>query len=101
MSFTRVVVLALALTHAVGLAEQVRRDNCEEECRDDGCEDDCTPGDTSTCCCHSGIAQLLGVTHQIVAKLELPIVVATLECGQRVHESPDPRAILHVPKRTA
>ena len=95
----RIIVLALALTHAVGLTEQVMRATCEQLCRDDGCGDDCTPCEPSACRCHgSATTPLLDITNQVIAKVETPIAVAPCERTRRAHASPDPREILHVPR---
>jgi hypothetical protein len=100
VSVTRIIILTLALTHAAGLAELVRRATCEAECRDDGCKDDCGPGEAG-CACHCpGAAQLVAVsTPQLAAKIDIPMVVAPAIRSVRTYASPDPRDILHVPRR--
>jgi len=100
--FARVIVLALALTHAVGLAEEVRRDVCAAECEDDGCATDCGPLEADCeCHCPAG-AQLVGTAvFELVSTIDPPPMFTTFEGGQRAHASPDPREILHVPKRVA
>lgn len=98
MPFARILVFALALTHAVGLADLVMEDGCEEMCNDDGCGQDCLPGLACRCHCPSAMP-LLGGSVQTIAKLSAPprdLVPASAE--QRMHASPDPREILHVPK---
>ena len=98
MQLARIAVLALALAHAVGFAEQVRRVACEEECRDDGCEDHCGPSEPS-CRCHAPAAsQLVAPAAVLVSTLDAPIVLARLDSVDRAHASPDPREILHVPR---
>ena len=81
MSVARIIVFALALTHAVGLADLVIGDSCEEQCTNDGCGKDCLPGLACRCHCPSAMPVLNGGI-QAVAKLSTP------------------REILHVPKRT-
>ncbi len=97
MPFARVLVLALALTHAVGLADIVLGDACEEACDDDGCGKDCLPGVACRCHCPSGMPAL-GSRLQAVAKLDTPRVIAPCGYDQQEHMSPDPREILHVPR---
>lgn len=93
----RIFVFALALTHAVGLADLVMGDACEERCVDDGCGKDCPPG--PACRCHGASAMsLLGGGIQTIAKMPTPREIAPFSVEQRMHASPDPREILHVPK---
>jgi hypothetical protein len=95
--FARILVFALALTHAVGLAELVLGDACEETCKDDGCGKDCLPG--TACRCHAPSA-----VPAIASDAPRPATVvgplAALACAyeQRAHASPDPREITHVPR---
>ena len=92
MSFARVVMLALALVHGVGLAEQVRRATCAEACDDDddGCPDGCGPSEAS-CRCHAPAAI-------VVSYVDAPVAVVALDAEARAHASPDPLEILHVPR---
>ncbi len=96
MSFARILVFALALTHVVGLADLVLGDECEELCQYDGCGKDCLPG--SPCRCHCPSAMPALSTLKAVAKIETPKPVAVCAYDQHAHVSPDPREILHVPK---
>lgn len=101
VTLARVIVIALALTHAVGLAEAARRATCEEACHDDdGCEDDCGPGEASSCRCHGpSAAQLIGAPVAQVSNADAPVArVAARDAGDRMHGSPDPLEILHVPR---
>lgn len=97
----RALLLVLALLQATGLAEVVRRQACAAECRDDGCKDDCTPGsDAPACPCHCPSSATMTPPAIAVARLPVPsehtpVVFARAD---RVHGSPDPREILHVPK---
>ena len=98
MLFARVAVLALALAHGVGLAEQVRRATCAETCDADGCEDGCGPTEPS-CRCHApAAAQLVAPAAITVSYVDTPVAVAAIGAGARAHASPDPREILHVPR---
>lgn len=90
-------MFALALIHAVGLADLVMDDSCAEVCSDDGCGDDCLPGVACRCHCPSTMP-LLGGSVQAVAKLTPPRDIGPTSAEQRAHASPDPREILHVPK---
>jgi hypothetical protein len=95
--FARVLVFALALTQAVGIADLVLGDACEDACKDDGCGKDCLPG--LACRCHCPTAMpALGAHLQVVAKLDTPHVVASCTYDQQAHASPDPSEILHVPR---
>jgi hypothetical protein len=98
VSVTRILVFALVLTHVVGIADLVIDDACEETCDDDGCGSDCLPGLACRCHCPSTMP-LLGGGAQVIAKLATPHNLAPLVDDQRMHASPDPREILHVPRR--
>jgi hypothetical protein len=97
VSVARIIVFALALTHVVGLADLVMEDGCEEVCNDDGCGDDCLPGLACRCHCPSAMP-LLGGGIKIAAKISTDSI-APFDTDQRMHASPDPREILHVPRR--
>jgi hypothetical protein len=98
VTFTRIVVLALALTHAVGIAELVRRAACEAECADDGC-DDCGPNETG-CACHCPAApQVMNTGTVAVVAIARTTSAITVAPRDRTHASPDPREILHVPRQ--
>jgi hypothetical protein len=98
----RALVIVLALAHAVGLADLLVRDSCEEICREDGCETDCVPGQEHACRCHCpSTMPLLGGKAQAIAKVDTPILLAPGEHLRRLHANPDPREILHVPKLDA
>jgi hypothetical protein len=101
VSVPRVLLLILALLQATGIAELVRRQVCETECRDDGCKNDCTPGDDAPSCpCHCPSSS--SMTPPAIACVVQPVptegTVVDFEHNDRVHRSPDPREILHVPK---
>lgn len=98
MSFARVAVFVLALTHVVGLADLVLEDACEETCDDEDCSTDCIPGLACRCHCPSAVP-LLGSSPQTIAKLAPTQSTVPFSIDERIHESPDPREILHVPKR--
>lgn len=100
MSFARVIVFALALIHAVGLADLVMDDACEEVCTDDGCGDDCLPGVACRCHCPTAMSAL-GAVAQTAAKIPNPREVTAFSDEQRMHASPDPLEILRVPKHAA
>jgi hypothetical protein len=96
----RVLLLVLALTHATGLAEVMRRMACEVECRDDGCDNDCVPGDAPSCPCHCpGMQSQL--PPAVVAVVIAPATQAAVpfDSDDGLHQSPDPREIAHVPRR--
>ncbi|MGE0403157.1 MAG: hypothetical protein AB7T06_41000 [Kofleriaceae bacterium] len=97
MSVARIIVFALALTHAVGLADLVLDDACAEECADDGCTD-CLPGVACRCHCPSAMP-LVEYGAQSVASMLTPSDIVPSAVEQRMHASPDPREILRVPKR--
>jgi hypothetical protein len=98
------LLLALALLHAAGVIELVRRATCEAACKHDGCDRDGTPGDdTPQCPCHGA-----SVTAAAPATIEVgtpaPATQAaeiSFEAVNRRHASPDPRDILHVPRLDA
>lgn len=96
MAFARIMVFAIALTHAVGLADLVMQDDCEEACSDDGCTD-CMPGVACRCHCPSVMPALGGT--QIASRVSPPPEISRAAFTERVHANPDPREILHVPKR--
>jgi hypothetical protein len=95
--FARVVVFVLALTQAVGLADLLLGDACEEACNDGGCSSDCLPG--LACRCHCPSAMPMQEAGVQVARRTPPREVAPGAAVERMHASPDPREILHVPKR--
>jgi hypothetical protein len=101
VSLPRALLLVLALAHATGMAEAMRRQTCEAECRSEGCDNDCTPGNDSPACpCHCPSFQT-----------QLPSLIATIaiapatqaappfDSDDGIHQSPDPREISHVPRR--
>jgi hypothetical protein len=98
--FARILVFALALTHAVGLADIVFGDACEESCDADGCGKDCLPGATCRCHCPSTMP-VLSAHPQAVAKVDPPTLLTAYAYDQQAHASPDPREILHVPRLVA
>jgi hypothetical protein len=98
VSFARIIVFALALTHAVGLADLVLEDACEDVCSDGDCGD-CVPGVACRCHCPSAMP-LLGGDAQAAAAVPPPPEIGTVPVEQRMHACPDPREILHVPKRS-
>jgi hypothetical protein len=97
VSFARIIVFALALTHVVGLADLVVEDGCEEVCNDDGCGTDCLPGLACRCHCPSAVP-LLGASVVTSARLDSDKTQGPIEAVQRMHANPDPLEILHVPK---
>lgn len=98
MPFVRIIIIALALTHAVGVADLVMEDGCGEMCSDDGCGKDCLPGLACRCHCPSAMP-LVGGGIQTIAKVTPPHrEIAPAGAEQRMHASPDPREILQVPK---
>jgi hypothetical protein len=93
-------LLVLALLQAGGIIDVVRRETCEAECERNGCKD-CTSGDDAPQCpCHCPSAAT--TTPPSVAILTAARVDATLQPTfdrpDRLHLSPDPREILHVPR---
>lgn len=90
-------MFALALMHAVGLADLVMEDPCEEVCADEACADDCLPGTPCRCHCPSTMPLLGGSAHAL-AGWSPPREVGPMPLEGRMHASPDPREILHVPK---
>lgn len=96
----RVLVFALALTQLVGLAELVFDEACEQACEDEGCGTDCLPG--LACRCHGPSAMpVAGEAVAATAKQTWADVHAPGDAEQRMHASPDPREILHVPRLAA
>lgn len=93
------LLLALALTHLVGLADVVLGDECDQVCQDDDCGTDCGPGATCRCHCPSSMPAIAAV--QLVATIEAPEPVEACREPHRAYPSPDPREILRVPKRAA
>lgn len=93
----RIIVFALVLIHAVGVADLVIGDACEDLCTDDGCGADCLPGLACRCHCPSAMP-VLGGSLPGVAKLARPRLIRPCVVGQRMHASPEPREILHVPR---
>lgn len=93
----RVVVLVLALAHAVGVADLFLDDACEQVCSDDDCGTDCIPGSACRCHCPSAMP-MVGHAPQTVAKLEHPPIAVASTSVQNAPAIPDPREILHVPR---
>jgi hypothetical protein len=96
----RVLLLVLALLHATGLDEVIRRACCEQECKSDGCENDCTPGDAASCLCHcptTPTATPPAVAVQTIAPATRSTAL-TFDRADRRIPSPDPREISHVPR---
>jgi len=97
----RALLLILALLQATGMADAMQRQACEAECRNDGCNDDCTPGnDSPSCPCHCPSLQTQ-IPARIVAVTITPATQAAPEFDHYggLPLSPDPREILHVPRR--
>ncbi|MEO8701751.1 MAG: hypothetical protein ABI867_17020 [Kofleriaceae bacterium] len=98
MTVPRALLLILALLQATGIADLIRREACAAECSDDGCGDDCAPG--SDCPCHCPTSPSIAAPTEVVVKLGNPEPAAIVfERNERAHASPDPREILHVPRR--
>ncbi len=94
----RILVFALALTHAVGIADLVMDDACGESCEDDGCGDDCLPGVACRCHCSSA-ALFVSSTAQPITAVTPPRAFVCAPAVSDMHASPDPHEILHVPRR--
>jgi hypothetical protein len=100
VTFPRAWLLVLALLHATGLDEVIRRASCEEECKRDGCENDCTPGDAPCCLCHcpsTPTAAPPAVAVQVIEPATHSTAI-TFEHANQLLPSPDPREIAHVPR---
>lgn len=99
----RALLLVLALVQATGMAEVMRRQVCEAECRDDGCDNDCTPGtESSGCSCHCpSLSPNLPLRIAAVAIIPATQPAPLFDSGDGFPPSPDPREILHVPRRAA
>ena len=99
----RVLLLVLALAHATGVVELMRRQVCEVECRSDGCDDDCTPSsDAPSCPCHCpSLPTHLASPLATVAIVPATQAVPPFDSDDGLHPSPDPREITHVPRRAA
>lgn len=100
MFLPRALLLVVALVHATGMAEVMRRQACEMECRSDGCDNDCTPGNESPSCpCHCPSLQT-NLPLYITAVTIIPATQPALlfDSGDGIPPSPDPREILHVPR---
>ena len=83
------------------MAEVMRQQVCEAECRNDGFDNNCTPGDDSPSCpCHCPSLQtslpLLITAVTIIPGMQPGLL---FDSRDRVPPSPDPREILHVPRR--
>lgn len=100
MPLARIIVFAIALTHAVGVADLVMDDACGESCEDDGCGDDCLPGVACRCHCPSA-ALFVSSTAQPITAVTPPRAAVSVQTGARLHTDPDPREILHVPRLAA
>jgi hypothetical protein len=97
----RVLLLVLALLHATGIDEVMRRACCEAGCERNGCENDCPPGDVGPGCpCHCPSAPTATPPAVVVQPIQPPdrSTPITFEHTDRPHPSPDPREILHVPR---
>jgi len=104
VSVPRALLLILALLQATGIAELMRRQACEDECRTDGCKDDCTPGnDAPSCACHcpSSTTATPPTIAFVIAPMPTERTPVEFDRTDRVHASPDPREILHVPRHAA
>lgn len=100
MAIPRALLLVLAMLHATGMTEAMRRQACEAECRNDGCDDDCMPGnDSPSCPCHCPGLQTQ-VPPAVAAITLAPATQATppFDSDDGLHQSPDPREISHVPR---
>ena len=102
MSVPRALLLMLALLQATGMAEVLRRQSCEAECRNNGCDDDCTPGnDSPSCPCHCPSLQTRVPSPVAAVTMPAPTHAARpFDSDDGFPLSPDPREILHVPRRT-
>jgi hypothetical protein len=104
VSVPRALLLVLALLHATGITEVMRRATCEEECKRDGCDDDCTPGqEAPRCLCHCPSAPTATPPAVAVQTIGLPVqaTAITFERAEQRYPSPDPREISHVPREHA
>lgn len=99
MSIPRILVLVLALLQAGGIMDVMRRVACEDECRGDGCEDGCTPG-SDLCACHCPIGVSCAPPALAVAPVMRPATAVAFVVVDQLRASPDPREILHVPRRS-
>ena len=95
MPLGRILVVVLALTHAVGLADLVLDD--EQACTDDGCRD-CLPDAACRCHCPSAMPIVQSTSTQLAPAARSPGTYVPCVATERMHASPDPREILHVPR---
>ena len=98
MSIPRALLLVLALLQATGIADAMRRQACDR----DGCGDDCTPGnDAPSCPCHcpSTITHAPPVVGVVALGTPTVAILTSFRDADTVHLDPDPREILHVPRR--
>lgn len=95
MPFARVLVVVLALTHAVGLADLVLDD--EAACTDDGCRD-CLPDTACRCHCPTTMPMVESRKVQLALDTGSSDTYVRFVAAERMHASPDPREILHVPR---
>lgn len=97
----RALLLVIALLQATGMIEVLRREVCEVECRSDGCDEDCTAGnDAPACPCHCPSMQTHVAPMIVASVIPVPIGPAPrVDADDDAHLSPDPREILHVPRR--
>jgi hypothetical protein len=95
MPLARVLVVVLALAHAVGLADLVLDD--EVGCTDDGCGD-CLPDAACRCHCPSAMPMVESRPVQVASCATSPEAYVPFVAVERMHASPDPREILHVPR---
>jgi len=96
----RVLVLALALAQATGLADAVLRSACEECCDEDDCDDRGVP-QCPSCQCTSRCPAGVPVTAMVVEPPATGAAPAEFADRSRAPSSPDPREILHVPRLRA
>lgn len=91
----RALVILLALTHAVGLADLVLDD--EQACTDVGCKD-CLPDAACRCHCPSAMPLVEARPTEVAHGANSPETYVPFVATDRMHASPDPREILHVPR---
>jgi len=97
----RILLLVLALLQAGGIFDVMRRAACEAECERDDCKD-CAPDDTGSCPCHCPSAPI-ATAPSVAVSAVAPVQPTALnfDRADRAPPTPDPREILHVPRRAA
>jgi hypothetical protein len=91
-----ILALALFVGQAIGLQELIDRDDCVQSCPGDDANGDCPLGCQSCTCCPSTRPVLV---TQIAVTLPSLTHDVVRSAASGIPPSPDPKDILHIPKR--